>query len=859
MRLLLAFLFICLSLTLKSQHDHVCALTDSEINYFLCLNGYTNYNSVIEGQELVNKILKSINIQNANFDIKPCRNIKNAAAIIWDDRRVVLFDDYYLKALNGSDDYWFFLFVFAHEIAHHLNGHTLQQSQSLVDARKQELDCDRFAGSIIKKFNGTKDDIRKSLKKLPHPAQNNSTHPVLVDRIIAALEGYDDILAEEKKIVKNNNAYTEEEYKDKKYSYYLNEARRHKNEYFKTGNKNSLEGIERNYYSAVNIKKSHYLISEFAFFYGYIGDDQKAFELFSECYEIEPNQFDYLLNSYDACQRIKNGDCKQFEKYIEEYNYENLNSISFFQTIYTHYFNKGEELINTNSYTKSEEHYKKAIEVAKYGITKFHDEEDTFTTYHSEGLFNGIGLCYLRLGDYQKADEYLSEAVRINKLHFKKILNIASQKPVFESKIIVYANCCQAKCFNKKYTESIEVGLEIYDFIQKNNIEEYPYYLHYFLGKSLYFSKKLEEAKFHLEKAIAENPADFNIYFHRGRVYFELGELEKAKADWMIACGNGVSVACEIIEKLNQNQSENQPSKNNQNSLETVNDINQLVEIAKRAFQNRQPQEAVKAYTRAIQIAEMSNTDKNVTINIYELRALLFTAYNDKENAFKDINFILKENSNNYIALDLRQKLYTREGKYKLALQDIDKMIEYEILNEYPFQPNSSYNKAIIYDALGEPEKSLAEYKLIIDKAGQQSTNINYSDLLRSFDLATVYNNYGWGLLNQSKIKEAKKYIEKAVELNPTLSYVWGSKGIMHYKLNEHQESITALTKCIEAIELNKNKGISDGNQGPSLSYYYRGLAKIQLGDKNSGCKDLSRAGELGETKAYIEIKKYCN
>ena len=44
-----------------------------------------------------------------------------------------------------------------------------------------------------------------------------------------------------------------------------------------------------------------------------------------------------------------------------------------------------------------------------------------------------------------------------------------------------------------------------------------------------------------------------------------------------------------------------------------------------------------------------------------------------------------------------------------------------------------------------------------------------------------------------------------------------------------------------------------------SNSYYYRGLANIKLSKKENGCKDLSKAGELGKTNAYSEITKNCN
>jgi len=42
-------------------------------------------------------------------------------------------------------------------------------------------------------------------------------------------------------------------------------------------------------------------------------------------------------------------------------------------------------------------------------------------------------------------------------------------------------------------------------------------------------------------------------------------------------------------------------------------------------------------------------------------------------------------------------------------------------------------------------------------------------------------------------------------------------------------------------------------------AFYGRGIAKIFLGQKDSGCLDLSKAGELGNEPAYEAIKKYCN
>lgn len=40
-------------------------------------------------------------------------------------------------------------------------------------------------------------------------------------------------------------------------------------------------------------------------------------------------------------------------------------------------------------------------------------------------------------------------------------------------------------------------------------------------------------------------------------------------------------------------------------------------------------------------------------------------------------------------------------------------------------------------------------------------------------------------------------------------------------------------------------------------AYYNRGYAKIDLGQREGGCWDFSKAGELGDTQAYDAIKKY--
>jgi hypothetical protein len=53
-----------------------------------------------------------------------------------------------------------------------------------------------------------------------------------------------------------------------------------------------------------------------------------------------------------------------------------------------------------------------------------------------------------------------------------------------------------------------------------------------------------------------------------------------------------------------------------------------------------------------------------------------------------------------------------------------------------------------------------------------------------------------------------------------------------------------------KAIELNPNY---------ADAYYNRGVSKVYFGLKDSGCLDLSKAGELGSKNAFEAIKVLCN
>ena len=88
--------------------------------------------------------------------------------------------------------------------------------------------------------------------------------------------------------------------------------------------------------------------------------------------------------------------------------------------------------------------------------------------------------------------------------------------------------------------------------------------------------------------------------------------------------------------------------------------------------------------------------------------------------------------------------------------------------------------------------------------------------------------------------------MKKAAETVGDIPYIHFNLGNLYCLTSEHISSIDSYT---EAIRLFPYMGDA---------YYNRGLVLIYLKDKEKGCIDLSRAGELGVPEAYSVIKKYC-
>jgi hypothetical protein len=123
-----------------------------------------------------------------NFEIFS-GDIENAMAFFVNNKRYIIYDKNMLMNVDAmTDNYWSSISILAHEIGHHLSGHTLNNE---IDNHDAELQADKFSGFVLYKMGATQDQATKAMFLLG--TENDSfSHPNKNKRIKAILEGWNE-------------------------------------------------------------------------------------------------------------------------------------------------------------------------------------------------------------------------------------------------------------------------------------------------------------------------------------------------------------------------------------------------------------------------------------------------------------------------------------------------------------------------------------------------------------------------------------------------------------------------------------------------------------------------------------------
>lgn len=173
---LTAIMFTCFGRT--GQH---VATTD-----FRIINGSDSSLSPIPGtQEMLSEIIKVIGLV-PNFELKEA-NVQNVEASISHRKRYILYNPEYISWLNNAtNDKWAAFALLAHEIGHHLNGHTIRRGGSRPVL---ELEADEFAGFVLYKLGATLEQSQEVMKFIAK-TKASKTHPARSSRMHAIQNGW---------------------------------------------------------------------------------------------------------------------------------------------------------------------------------------------------------------------------------------------------------------------------------------------------------------------------------------------------------------------------------------------------------------------------------------------------------------------------------------------------------------------------------------------------------------------------------------------------------------------------------------------------------------------------------------------
>ena len=149
------------------------------------INSPVNFTSVSEAKNMIADIIEVIGIKQ-NFEIQAA-NVDNAAAVIYRGKRYILYNPDFINKLNAAaGNKWASVSILAHEIGHHLNGHTLE---NIGSQPAKELEADEFSGFVLRRMGATLSEAQAAMR-IAADYKQSLTHPGKTDRLTAIAEGW---------------------------------------------------------------------------------------------------------------------------------------------------------------------------------------------------------------------------------------------------------------------------------------------------------------------------------------------------------------------------------------------------------------------------------------------------------------------------------------------------------------------------------------------------------------------------------------------------------------------------------------------------------------------------------------------
>ena len=155
------------------------------------------FSSVQSAQAVVDRIKDAAGMRKNSptpFKIRQA-NVPNAAAVIHNRERMILYNPSFIQDVGRrTRNDWAAVSIMAHEMAHHINGHTVEGKGSRHNI---ELDADWSSGNWLARAGASLEDAQIAMKTL-FDARGSETHPSRSRRLQAIEEGWREGCADSK-------------------------------------------------------------------------------------------------------------------------------------------------------------------------------------------------------------------------------------------------------------------------------------------------------------------------------------------------------------------------------------------------------------------------------------------------------------------------------------------------------------------------------------------------------------------------------------------------------------------------------------------------------------------------------------
>lgn len=279
----------------------------------------------------------------------------------------------------------------------------------------------------------------------------------------------------------------------------------------------------------------------------------------------------------------------------------------------------------------------------------------------------------------------------------------------------------------------------------------------------------------------------------------------------------------ETIVEISINDTKKLPTDTTLNEVETVTFKAPALEVKKTEIENSDPTSFVGFAKVRDTLAEITPMVDSITpkVNLSVEKDSIM-----KLNDSAPVLSVLTPDTIEQLSPVRRGELLIEKGKYRKAISILDNAISNGVVD-----PFLHYNRGLANSKLKQQAYAIADYSQAIDL----NPKMGEAYFKRANSKAALKDTRG----------ATQDYL-KSISLDKNNKKA-------HYNLGVMQMQHTNYSEAIYHFD---NATVLDNKWG--LAFYQKGVAKIKAGLLDSGCIDLSKAGELGFEQAYKAISKKC-